>query len=177
MKKLITIITFSLIFTGFALAETCDFNRNVSLGAFWDADYNKAGGSVEVGLPITHLEDKGFLLRNNFIFSGKGGNGFGNLALGDKIIIGGFIPHGDFAISAYGFALVGAGLYSGNNKSFFQLPFMIDLSFGGGFEFQFSSFSAFVVEYGGSFPVAIGKSDSGFLNPSPCLTIGYRSYF
>lgn len=173
MKKLITFITISIFILGFSFASTplsnTKANRKLSLGALWHTTLNQAGGTFEFGHPVTNLENKGFLFRNYITVTGEGKQGFGGVSLGDKIVIGGYIPNKTFSISSYGFIQISVGFYSEPEKQFqFYLPLLI----GGGFEFQFSTYSAFLVEFGGTFPLI--KND--FLKPSPSLTIGYRTY-
>ena len=149
--------------------EPNQLNRGISLGAFWNSTLHSAGGSFEFGFPVTHFEQKCFLLRNYIVASGEGGNGFGAASIGDKIAIGGYIPNSTFAISAYGFIQCNVGFTAASEK---QILLSVPLTAGGSFEFQFSKYSAFVTEFGGVFPII--KND--FQKPSPCLTIGYRTY-
>lgn len=173
MKKLITLLTTSILFVGFLVAapvvEPNSLNRGISLGTLWQSSLRSAGGSFEFGFPATHFEHKGFLFRNYIVASGEGSNGFGAASIGDKIAIGGYIPNSTFAISSYGFIQANVGFTAGPGV---ETKATVGATTGGGFEFQFSQFSAFVTEFCGIFPLI--KND--FQKPSPCLTIGYRAY-
>ena len=83
MKRFIFICLFSVM--GFAFAQTAEsqthFKNGLSLGAFWAFNQDKSGGDFEVGLPIIRGEETGFMLRNHFLFSGYGGDGFGQVSV------------------------------------------------------------------------------------------------
>ena len=59
---------------------------------------------------------------------------------------------------------------------------MINLNFGGGFEFQYSTHTAFVIEFGGLNRLFVGDKSSlgnnigSYPISSPSLTIGFRSF-
>ena len=95
--------------------------------------------------------------------------------------MGGKIKCNDFIIRSYGFSAVGVGLYTCEGHIFFSLPIIIDLSLGGGFEFQFASKMAFVIEFGGLFRMFAGENNYEkkiypSYSTSPSLSIGFRSY-
>lgn len=181
MKRFIFICLFSVM--GFAFAQTAEnqthFKNGLSLGAFWTFNQDKSGGDFEVGLPIIRGEETGFMLRNHFLFSGYGGDGFGQVSVGDKLLIGGYIPTTHFVAKPYGFVSTSLGFFASSalEKSvFFSLPLIAEVHLGGGFEFQFIKNMSFAVEYGGMWAFSVG-TDKFWSISNPTLSLGYRVYF
>ena len=132
MKRFIFICLFSVM--GFAFAQTAEsqthFKTGLSLGAFWAFNQDKSGGDFEVGLPIIRGEETGFMLRNHFLFSGYGGDGFGQVSVGDKLLIGGYIPTTHFVAKPYGFVSTSLGFFAPDAGIDFSRTLRTDLIFG-----------------------------------------------
>lgn len=181
MKRFIFICLFSVM--GFAFAQTAEsqthFKNGLSLGAFWAFNQDKSGGDFEVGLPIIRGEETGFMLRNHFLFSGYGGDGFGQVSVGDKLLIGGYIPTTHFVAKPYGFVSTSLGFFASSpleKTGFFSLPLIAEVHLGGGFEFQFIKNMSFAVEYGGMWSFSVG-TDKFWSISNSTLSLGYRVYF
>ena len=155
------------MFSVLANEEDKNFNKGLSIGGIWEANYTTAGGSLEIGFPLVKEKDNGFLLRNHIVLSGKGGKGKGGAFLSDKLIIGGFCSNPYFVAKGYGLVSVEGGVY-GKYK---DMPFSLSIVSGGGFEFQFSKFQSFMIEFGGIFPLM------GYTQSSPFIEMGFRTYF
>ena len=153
------------MFSVFAFSSS--FNKGFSLGGIWEANYLAAGGELEIGFPLVEVKENGFLLRNHIALSGKGGNGKGGAFLSDKLVIGGFSSNPYFVAKGYGLVSIEAGVF-GKYK---DMPFSFSIVSGGGFEFQFSKFQSFMIEFGGIFPIL------GYTKSSPFIEMGFRTYF
>lgn len=190
MKK--NIITFCIsifmCFAGFAENKESAMGKyKYTIGGFWTCYQDFAGGYGEYGFNLLSEENK-VVVRDCIYIEGQGGYlakndslGYGALEIGNKFILGGKIKCNDFIIRSYGFSAVGVGLYTCEGHIFFSLPIIIDLSLGGGFEFQFASKMAFVIEFGGLFRMFAGENNYEkkiypSYSTSPSLSIGFRSY-
>ena len=70
------------------------------------------------------------------------------------------------------------GFFKCNEHGFISQPFMLDVSFCGGFEFQYSKNTAFVIEFGGINRFFFGNEKAtfeGYSKSNPVLTIGFRT--
>ena len=162
-----------------------DFNYRTVSGGFWSCGQDFSGGLGEFGINLLPCE-KSFVLRDCIYVQGEGGSldmnnklSFGALEIGDKLILGGRVYGQGFIVRSYGFTACAIGLFACEGHTFFERPFMINLTFGGGFEFQFSKNTAFVLEFGGiNRFLARGdkKTYDYFSKSSPVLTIGYRTF-
>ncbi len=162
-----------------------DFKRGFASGGFWTVQDNLCGGYGELNIPIVE-SDKGFMLRNAIKFGGFGSyfdtetrDVCGGFSIGDKFLIGERYDVRPFAIRSYGSVGCEFGMFFDDDHMFSNSPCMIAVDFGGGFEFQFTQKSAFVLEYGGKCSFVVGdnkESYSAFSHGGPILSIGYRSY-
>ena len=158
-------------------------------GGFWSCGQNFCGGFGEFGINLLPTE-KSFVLRDCIFVQGEGGAlrnsssanpdplEYGALCLGDKLIIGGRTNGNGFVVRSYGFTGLSFGFISCKESRFFSDPYMLNLSFGGGFEFQYMASTAFVIEFGGLNRFLLGKekaSFGGYAKTDPVLTIGYRT--
>lgn len=157
-------------------------------GGFWTCGSNFSGGFGEFGINLLPKE-KGLVLRNCIFVQGSGGHlakndqlEFDSLDIGNKLILGGRVNCPGFIVRSYGFAAISLGLFSCQGHPFATSPFLLNLSYGGGFEFQFTSRNAFVLEFGGLSGFLAGQINpaecpfTDFSNSSPLLTIGFRSF-
>ncbi len=160
------------------------FNYRIVSGGFWCCGQDFSGGFGEFGVNLLPQE-KNFVLRDCIYVLGEGGEldrdnqlNYGAFEMGDKLIMGGRVNCSDLIVRSYGFTACAIGMFSCEGHRFFTAPFMINLSFGGGFEFQFAKNTAFVIEFGGlnRFLAGNEKRDfEHFSKSSPLLTIGYRT--
>ncbi len=158
--------------------------RTVS-GGFWSCGQDFSGGFGEFGVNLLPAE-KILVLRDCIYVQGEGGTlsqenklDFGGLEIGNKLIVGGRVNCSDFAVRNYGFTSLSFGMFSCKNHDFTSQPFMLNLSFGGGFEFQFVKNTAFVVEFGGCNRFFVGEKSEDVKDLSKSahvLTIGYRTF-
>ena len=167
MKKIISFVLITSLFMVSMFSNEQSFNKGFSIGGVWEANYTTAGGGVEIGFPLVKEKDNGFLLRNHIVLSGKGGNGKGGAFISDKLIIGGFCSNTYFRAKGYGLVSIAGGAFGKYN----DMPFSLSIDCGGGFEFQFSKFQSFMVEFGGTFPFL------GYMKSSPFVEMGFRTYF
>ena len=194
MKRLI--IAFVLVAgfcsAGFAQEDTEEYSSaNVTYrttsGGFWIWEENCNGGAGEFGINLLK-EEKNLVLRNCFFVQGEGGSGnlttdrfvdFGGIEFGDKLLIGGRANCNGFIVRTYGYAGASFGLIGWDDHVFYSQPFLVSAKFGGGFEFQYLTNMAFVIEFGGVERFLVGKPAGALSNFSKCtpsLTIGYRSF-
>ena len=191
MKKIIIILCIVTFFccAGFAEnKETAKWEYKFTNGGFWSCGQNFAGGFGEFGFNLLS-EENNFLVRDCIFIQGQGGYlakndslEYGALEIGNKLIFGGKSNCDKFIIRSYGFAAGGVGLYICEGHKIFSMPLLIDLSFGGGFEFQYTRHMAFVIEFGGTSRMFVGKNRnkenniSDYSKSTPSLTIGFRSF-
>lgn len=164
-------------------------NYRFASGGFWSCGQDFAGGFGEFGFNLLPTE-KAFVLRDCIFVQGEGGilrnsNSanpdpleYGALSIGDKVIFGGRTNGNDFVVRSYGFTGVSVSLFSCREHSLFAQPMMLNILFGGGFEFQYSVNTAFVVEFGGLNRLMLGNNKSdleGYAKSNPVLTIGFRT--
>ncbi len=167
---------------------SADVKYRFTGGGFWSCGKDYTGGFGEFGVNLLP-EEKNFVLRDCVFVQGEGGTlgnnpdlEFGALELGDKLIIGGRYNGRGFIVRSYGFIGASLGIFSCEGHDFFSMPLMLTLHFGGGFEFQYSPWSAFVIEFGGLNRLFLGDTSSlgnnlgSYPISSPSLTIGFRSY-
>ena len=158
-------------------------------GGFWTCGQDFCGGFGEFGFNLL-AHEKSFLLRDCIFIQGEGGSlrrsnaanpeplDYGALTVGDKVLIGGRSDGIGFAVRSYGFTGASMSLFSCKNCSFFSQPMMLNILFGGGFEFQYSTNTAFVIEFGGINRLLLGKNKNdfeGYAKTNPVLTIGFRT--
>ncbi|MCR4947804.1 MAG: hypothetical protein K6A15_01470 [Treponema sp.] len=194
MKRIILLLFLVAVFCSVGFTEetensgvvvSANFNYRIVSGGFWCCGQNFSGGFGEFGVNLLPQE-KIFVLRDCIYVQGEGGtlsqkNGFdfGGLEIGNKLIIGGRVNCYGFVVRNYGFTSFSFGMFSCKNHVFTSQPFMLNLSFGGGFEFQFVRHSSFVVEFGGIKRFFAGEKNEDFQEFSktePVLTIGYRTF-
>ena len=193
MKRtsIILVLVAFLCSIGFAQDfSSANMNYRFVSGGFWSCGQDFCGGFGEFGMNCLP-EEKVFVMRDSIFIQGEGGTlrkssashpnplEYGELQVGDKLILGGRTNCNGFIIRSYGFISGALGLFSCAGHSFGKMPWMINLAFGGGFEFQFHQNSAFVIEFGGVNRILVGgdKSDfEGYSRSSPALTIGFRSF-
>lgn len=153
-------------------------------GGFWNCSTERSGGYGEFGWAFTDEDVKNFVLRDCFTVGGYGHNviksniDFGELQVGNKFILGGVYDCKNFKVRSYGFVGTGIGIIGGTGVKFFKGAPMVEVNGGGGFEFQYSKNSAFVIEYGGRCEMPVGNKRASFTpytNSSPLFTIGYRT--
>ena len=129
------------------------------------------------------------MLRDCIFFQGEGGylaknDGleFGGFQVGDKLIIGGRSDCPGFIVRSYGFTGFSMGFISCKGHTIGKPPYVLNLSYGGGFEFQYIKSLAFVVEFGGVNRILAGLDDESrkvfkdYSKSSSTLTIGFRSF-
>lgn len=176
-KKFFTLFTAVFIFSAQILfAQENDLKR-FSFGGIWRADSLRSSGGAEFGVTIS---PGNFVVRNYILVEGLGlhktelyGGGF---SVADKIQLGSKIDLGNTSVISYGFAQIGSVLFAANQKAIFDNPFLIEFSFGGGFEFLIKNNFSFLVEYGGGGYIPSTKnkfSVQGF----QVLVLGCRNYF
>lgn len=191
MKKLAVILFMVAIICSVGFAESKDeidftkFNYRTVTSGYLSCGWDFSAGGGEFGINLLPQE-KLFVLRNSIFVQGGGGNlksteqlNYGALEIGDKLIIGGRINGSGFIVRSYGFTGCSFGLFACEGHVFFSSPFMIKLSFGGGFEFQFAENTAFSIEFGGIYRFLTEKNTSNFgdfSKSTPVLTIGYRIF-
>jgi len=193
MKRtsIIFVLVAFLCSVGFAQDfSSANMNYRFVSGGFWSCGQDFSGGFGEFSINCLP-EEKIFVMRNCFFLQGEGGTlrksssahpdplEFGGAQIGNKLILGGRTNCMGFIVRCYGFTSVSIGLFSCTGYRFFSLPLMINLAFGGGFEFQYSASSAFVIEFGGVNRILAGGDKSNFEGYSfstPALTIGFRSF-
>ncbi len=191
MKRLTFVLLLVAVICSVGFAESfssADVKYRTTGGGFWSCGKDYTGGFGEFGFNLLP-EEKTFVLRDCISVMGEGGYlgnnsdvGFGGCEIGDKLIIGGRYNCEGFIVRTYGFIGVSVGLFSCSGHSFFSLPLMINISFGGGFEFQYSANNAFVIEFGGLNRLftgdtsSIGNNVRSYPISSPSLTIGFRSF-
>ena len=93
-------------------------------------------------------------------------------------LTGGRTNGNGFVVRSYGFTGASVSLFSCKEHGFFAQPMMLNILFGGGFEFQYSVNTAFVVEFGGLNKLLLGNNKSdleGYAKSNPVLTIGFRT--
>ena len=166
-------------------AAPANFNYRTVSGGFWSCGQDFSGGFGEFGINLLPQE-KILVLRDCIYVQGEGGTlsqknelDFGGLEIGNKFIIGGRVNGSDFVVRNYGFTSLSFGMFSCKNHDFTSQPFMLNLSFGGGFEFQFVRHSAFVIEFGGTNRFFVGENCDevkDFAKSAHVLTIGYRTF-
>lgn len=164
--------------------DSVKFNSQLVSGGFWSCGGGRSGGFGEFGFRLVDENINHFVLRDSITIGGYGSNlisnsmDFGELQIGNKIIIGGMTNCGTFCIRSYGFTGIYLGLWSDNSIHFAKGAPLIEINFGGGFELQYSINNAFVIEFGGRVEAPVGKLKNEFntyTNSSPLLTIGYRT--
>ena len=165
--------------------DPAEFNYRTVSGGFWSCGQDFSGGFGEFGINLLPCE-KSWVLRDCIYVQGEGGFldmnnklSFGGLEIGDKLIFGGRVNGQGFIVRSYGYTGCAFGFFTCEDHSFFATPFMINLNFGGGFEFQFAKNTAFVLEFGGMNRFLAGgnkKAFEYFSKSSPVLTIGYRTF-
>ncbi len=177
-------------FAGFAEEnDSANINYRITSGGFWSCGQDFSGGFGEFGVNLLPVENF-FVLRDCIFVQGEGGTlrkcstehpqalEYGSLQVGNKLILGGRVNATGFIVRSYGFCSGAFGLFSCSEHNFFSQPFMVNLTFGGGFEFQYHKRSAFVIEFGGLNRILAG-ADSAFFEDysksSASLTIGFRS--
>lgn len=194
MKRLIIILILVAIICSVGFAEEtgviagaapANFNYRTVSGGFWSCGQDFSGGFGEFGINLLPQE-KILVLRDCIYVQGEGGTlskknelDFGGLEIGNKFIIGGRVNGSDFVVRNYGFTSLSFGMFSCKNHDFTSQPFMLNLSFGGGFEFQFVRHSAFVIEFGGTNRFFAGENSDevkDFAKSAHVLTIGYRTF-
>lgn len=192
MKRTGIILILFAIYCAAGFAEenaSAEFNYRITSGGFWSCGQDFSGGFGEFGLNLLPVE-KNFVLRDCIFLQGEGGTlrkssaghpdalKYNALFAGDKLIIGGRMNATDFIIRGYGFCSGAFGLFGCSEHNFLDQPFMVNLTFGGGFEFQYHKRSAFVIEYGGLNRILAGTDLTFFEDyskSSASLTIGFRS--
>ena len=191
MKRLIITLSVIAIICSAGFAEearenaSAKYNYRIVSGGFWSCGHDFSGGFGEFGVNLLPQENF-FVLRDCIYVQGEGGYldpnkefSFGGLEIGDKLIFGGRVDCSGFIVRSYGFTGFSFGMISCKNHSFTSSPFMLNITFGGGFEFQFVRHTAFVVEFGGVKRFLTGGEKEGleaFSKTMPVLTIGYRTF-
>lgn len=154
---IITLVTFGL-------------SAKNSISGVWIDQVSRNGGGVEFGFPLYHNEN--WLIRNHISINGYGYHteeSYGQITLEEKLLFGGDIPVNAITIKPYGFISSGLGIINWDS-------YVMDLSMGGGFEYQFSTDISFFIEYGGAVTFALDSSEVPE-NGGTILSIGYRNYF
>ena len=194
MKKIIILLILVAMICSVGFAEeagvtdgpaSAKFDYRTVSGGFWSCGQDFSGGFGEFGVNLLP-EEKILVLRDCIYVQGEGGTlsqenklDFGGLEIGNKLIVGGRVNCSDFAVRNYGFTSLSFGMFSCKNHDFTSQPFMLNLSFGGGFEFQFVKHTAFVVEFGGCNRYFVGEKSEDVKDLSKSahvLTIGYRTF-
>ena len=189
MKRLTIVLCLVAVICSVGFAEefsSADVQYRTTGGGFWSCGKDYTGGFGEFGVNLLS-EEKVFVLRDCVFLQGEGGYlannselGFGGLEIGNKLIIGGRYNCTGFIVRTYGFIGVSLEAFSCENHRFFSMPLMINLNFGGGFEFQYSPHSSFVIEFGGLNRFFVGDNTNfnieSYPISSPSLTIGFRSF-
>lgn len=164
--------------------DSVNFNNQFISGGFWSCGNERSGGFGEFAFRLVDENINHFVLRDCITVGGYGSNlikngmDFGELQIGNKVIVGGMTNCNTFCIRSYGFAGIGFGIWKDEENKFASGAPLLELNFGGGFEFQYSKNNAFVIEFGGRTEAPVGKRKNEFTaytNSSPLLTIGYRT--
>lgn len=186
MKRTILLFLVALMcMSGFAeeISSSADVTYKTTTGGFFFTNKDTSGGFGEFGIKLCD-EANGFVLRNCIFFEGFGTDlphdiSYGAAGIGDKLIIGGRTNGLGFIVRSYGYIGGSFDLYKGGSHEFFDSPYLCSFNMGGGFEFQYTTENAFVVEFGGICrgPVGAGKdSFTDYAVSGPSLTIGFRSF-
>ncbi len=195
MKRLILFLSLVAGICSFGFAEevangnsSAKVQYRITSGGFWSCGSDFSGGLGEFGLNLLP-EEKYFVLRDCLYVQGSGGYlakndklDFGGIEIGNKLILGGRSNGPGFIVRSYGFTSISFGLFSYEGHKFISSPFLINLTFGGGFEFQYQTRNAFVIEFGGLNRILTGEikaeqySYEDFSKSNPVLTIGFRSF-
>ena len=180
MKRTVIALVLVAIICSVGFAEETDTSKikyRITNGGFWTSGQDFCGGFGEFGINCLP-EEKNFVLRDCIYCQGSGGTNFGEFQVGDKLILGGRVNGEGFIVRTYGLIGGGLGLLSCPGYKVGQAPLLVHITFGGGFEFQYCTNTAFVVEFGGDSRLLAGKNKQAlkdFSRSSPVLTIGYRS--
>ena len=190
-KTILLVLVAFLCSVGFAQDfSSANMNYRFVSGGFWSCGQDISGGYGEFGINC-QPEEKVFVMRDCLFIQGEGGTlrrsssahpdplEFGGAQIGNKLILGARTNGPGFIVRCYGFASVSAELFSCSGHDFFSLPLMINLTFGGGFEFQYHRSAAFVLEFGGRNILLAGGDKlafEGYSFSSPVFTIGFRSF-
>ena len=186
MKRLIIalVLVAGICCAGFAEEkEAANVSYRITNGGFWSCGQDFSGGFGEFGINILPQE-KILVLRDCIYVAGTGGTltpsglDTGGLEVGDKLIIGGRSNCAGFIVRSYGYVSGGVKFYKCEGHDFVSSP-MVDIGFGGGFEFQYIAGCAFVVEFGGQNRILTGEYKDTFKDYSrsgPVLSIGFRSF-
>ena len=193
MKRTVIALVLVAIFCSVGFAEgsnSADVKYRFSSGGFWTSGQDFCGGFGEFGINCLPQE-KFFVLRDCIFCQGDGGTlrtssiahpdplEFGEFQVGDKLIIGGRVNGTGFIVRTYGYTSVALGLMSCTGHKFGTIPMLVNIGFGGGFEFQYTTNTAFVVEFGGNNRLLAGKNKDvlqGYSKSNPVLTIGFRTF-
>lgn len=163
---------------------TADFKSHVITGGFWDSWGERSGGFGEIGIRLMEEDESHFVFRDCITLGGYGHDAygktdeFGELVIGNKVILGGMADCILFKVRGYSFFGTGISFWGSPDVDFASGAPLLELTFGGGFEFQYAASSAFVIEFGGRFENPAGKERKAFrayTNSSPLLTIGCRT--
>jgi len=141
MRKTIIMM---ILFTCLSLLYANDFNNGFSTGGMAIIETHNSGGAAEIGFPLYSSEK--LSIRNYILFSGFGYETGGILAIGDKLIFGGFGRNGK---RPYSFIEGNIGIYKTNGKDFLETPLYFDLKGGGGLDIYITEKMSFFVEMGG----------------------------
>lgn len=186
MKRLMIILG---LVAGFCCAGFADEKDSANVtyrttsGGFWSCGQDFSGGFGEFGINLLPQENI-LVLRDCIYVMGTGGEltssglDSGGLEVGDKLIMGGRSNCPGFIIRSYGYISGGAKFYKCAGHKFIDAP-MIDIGFGGGFEFQYLEGCAFVIEFGGQNRWLTGKYKNEFKDYSrsnPVLSFGFRTF-
>ncbi|MBO4533145.1 MAG: hypothetical protein J5726_05545 [Treponema sp.] len=180
MKRTAIVLVLVAIFCSVGFAEgskSADIKYRFTNGGFWTSGQDFCGGFGEFGINCLP-EEKNFVFRNHIFCQGDGGKSFGEFQVGDKLIFGGRVNGEGFITRTYCFTAGGFGLISCPGYKVSETPFLVHITFGAGFEFQYCQETAFVVEFGGDNRLLVGKNKQAlkdFSRSSPVLTIGFRS--
>jgi len=182
-----------LIISLFGLALMCfggvgfaqNFKNGIASGGFCVIESNYGQGYGEWNFPILTTE-KGFILRDCVTMGGFGGTveqniiSIGGFTVGNKFLMGGMYTTDSFRIRSYGLFGVDFSMFSTVDHPFYSPSDMMATLTGGGFEFQYSECSSFVIEYGGKFRYVIGKDMNNYKKYNeinPTISFGYRGYY
>ena len=195
MKRLIVLLSLVAVICSVGFAEeiknensAAKIQYRTTSGGFWSCGPDFSGGFGEFGINLLPKENH-LVLRDCIFFQGEGGylaknDGleFGVFQVGDKLIIGGRSDCPGFIVRSYGFTGFSMGFISCKGHTFGKPPYVLNLSYGGGFEFQYIRSLAFVVEFGGVNRILAGLDDDSrkvfkdYSKSSSTLTIGFRSF-
>lgn len=186
MKRLIIALVLVAGFccVGFAdVKDSADVTYRTTSGGFWSCGQDFSGGFGEFGINLLP-EENIFVLRDCIYVMGTGGEltasglDAGGLEVGDKLLIGGRSNCAGFIVRSYGYVSGGVKFYKCEGHKIIDSP-MVDIGFGGGFEFQYMEGCAFVLEFGGQNRLLTGKYKNEFKDYSrsnPVLSIGFRTF-